>query len=58
VLRQNVVQGEQVESAAGPGDEQRYKLRIHEHTERGDNDSIRKGKTSGRKDTTAQLGGR
>ncbi|KAF2086691.1 mitochondrial zinc maintenance protein 1, mitochondrial [Saccharata proteae CBS 121410] len=37
ILRQNVVQGEQDR----PG---HYKLNIHEHTERGDNDSIKKGK--------------
>jgi hypothetical protein len=35
VLQQNVVQGKYDE------DKQRYKLNIHEHTERGDNDSIK-----------------
>ncbi|KAM0153077.1 hypothetical protein ACHAPC_003564 [Botrytis cinerea] len=34
-LRRNVVQGQKVE-----GDE-KYKLNIHEHTERGDNDTIK-----------------
>ncbi|KAL6856585.1 hypothetical protein J3F83DRAFT_752094 [Trichoderma novae-zelandiae] len=37
ILRKNVVQGQKVESK---GDDYTYKLRIHEHTERGDNDSI------------------
>ncbi|KAL7948039.1 hypothetical protein V8C42DRAFT_316488 [Trichoderma barbatum] len=37
ILRENVVQGRKMESK---GDEHKYKLRIHEHTERGDNDSI------------------
>ncbi|PTB70260.1 hypothetical protein BBK36DRAFT_1097812, partial [Trichoderma citrinoviride] len=37
ILRQNVVQGQKME---GKGDDHTYKLRIHEHTERGDNDSI------------------
>ncbi|KAL5115750.1 Mitochondrial zinc maintenance protein 1, mitochondrial [Pleosporales sp. CAS-2024a] len=44
-LRENVVQG-QATDPQGP-----YKLRIHEHTERGDNDDIKKGKeksTAGR----------
>jgi len=40
VLRENLVQGKAVE-----GDESRYKLRIHEHIERGDNESI---KTAGK----------
>ncbi|KAH7308690.1 hypothetical protein B0I35DRAFT_483213 [Stachybotrys elegans] len=35
-LRENVVQGKRVE-----GDPNMFKLRIHEHTERGDNDSIK-----------------
>ncbi|KAH8178848.1 hypothetical protein LIA77_00367 [Sarocladium implicatum] len=35
VLRENVVQGR-----AQEGKEHMYKLNIHEHTERGDNDSI------------------
>ncbi|TQN70940.1 Mitochondrial zinc maintenance protein 1 [Colletotrichum shisoi] len=34
ILRENVVQGKQDESRV-------YKLRIHENTERGDNDSIK-----------------
>jgi len=34
-LRENIVQGQKVE-----GDE-KYKLRIHEHTERGDNDTVK-----------------
>ncbi|KAL7916496.1 hypothetical protein GGI35DRAFT_485655 [Trichoderma velutinum] len=37
ILRQNIVQGQKIESE---GDKLTYKLRIHEHTERGDNDSI------------------
>lgn len=37
-LRENVVQGEAVD-----GEASRYKLRIHEHTERGDNEDIKKG---------------
>ncbi|KAF1959675.1 mitochondrial zinc maintenance protein 1, mitochondrial [Byssothecium circinans] len=37
-LRENVVQGEAVDR------EGNYKLRIHEHTERGDNEDIKKGK--------------
>ncbi|KAL1799844.1 hypothetical protein ACET3X_000186 [Alternaria dauci] len=37
-LRENVVQGQ---AAAEPDS---YKLRIHEHTERGNNDDIKKGK--------------
>ncbi|KAM0806032.1 mitochondrial zinc maintenance protein 1, mitochondrial [Usnea florida] len=41
ILRQNVVQGEQI---TGPKDKgQRYQLRIHEEIERGNNDSIKKG---------------
>ncbi|KAF2431211.1 hypothetical protein EJ08DRAFT_632506 [Tothia fuscella] len=40
ILLENVVQGMKVE-----GEESRFKLRIHEHTERGDNDSI---KTAGK----------
>jgi len=36
-MRQNLVQGEQVDAV-----EERYKLRIHEHTERGDNEDIKK----------------
>lgn len=35
ILQQNIVQGKFDE------DKQRYKLNIHEHTERGDNDSIK-----------------
>lgn len=34
ILRENVVQGERV-------GEDRFKLRIHEHTERGDNDTVK-----------------
>ncbi|KAK1252332.1 hypothetical protein MKX08_003519 [Trichoderma sp. CBMAI-0020] len=37
ILRENVVQGQKMESK---GDSHTFKLRIHEHTERGDNDSI------------------
>ncbi|KAI4123846.1 MAG: hypothetical protein LQ347_005992 [Umbilicaria vellea] len=40
ILRQNVVQGERVEEAG-----EKYQLRIHEETERGDNDTV---KTAGR----------
>ncbi|KAB2577104.1 hypothetical protein BFW01_g2310 [Lasiodiplodia theobromae] len=36
-LRENVVQGQ-------ANDNGRYKLRIHEHTERGDNESIKQNK--------------
>lgn len=36
ILKQNVVQGRQLKE-----DPDRYKLRIHEHTERGDNDTIK-----------------
>ncbi|KAF2687340.1 mitochondrial zinc maintenance protein 1, mitochondrial [Lentithecium fluviatile CBS 122367] len=36
-LRENVVQGQ-------PDETGKYKLRIHEHTERGDNEDIKKGK--------------
>ncbi|KAF4982683.1 hypothetical protein FZEAL_1745 [Fusarium zealandicum] len=36
VLRQNVVQGKQIKEG-----EDRYKLRIHEEIERGDNESIK-----------------
>ncbi|ATY62379.1 hypothetical protein CCM_08654 [Cordyceps militaris CM01] len=35
-LRENLVQGKKME-----GEESKYKLRIHEHTERGDNESIK-----------------
>ncbi|KAG6009362.1 Mitochondrial zinc maintenance protein 1, mitochondrial [Claviceps maximensis] len=35
-LRANVVQGKRVD-----GEKDMYRLRIHEHTERGDNDSIK-----------------
>jgi len=35
LLRENIVQGQKVEG------EEKYKLRIHEHTERGDNDTIK-----------------
>jgi len=37
-LRENVVQGQ------ATGDTDNYKLRIHEHTERGDNEDIKKPK--------------
>lgn len=40
LLRENVVQGMQVE---GSSEQERYQLRIHEYTERGDNDSIKQG---------------
>ncbi|KAF2871869.1 mitochondrial zinc maintenance protein 1, mitochondrial [Massariosphaeria phaeospora] len=39
-LRENVVQGQATDDTGN------YKLRIHEHTERGDNEDIRKGKGS------------
>ncbi|KAF2712501.1 mitochondrial zinc maintenance protein 1, mitochondrial [Pleomassaria siparia CBS 279.74] len=38
-LRENVVQGQALDKGA-----EKYKLRIHEHTERGDNEDIKKGK--------------
>jgi len=38
ILKANVVQGRKVDSEA---DGDRYKLRIHEHTERGDNDTVK-----------------
>ncbi|KAF2191399.1 mitochondrial zinc maintenance protein 1, mitochondrial [Zopfia rhizophila CBS 207.26] len=38
-LRENVVQGQAVDNDPGS-----YKLRIHEHTERGNNEDIKKGK--------------
>ncbi|ORY17813.1 mitochondrial zinc maintenance protein 1, mitochondrial [Clohesyomyces aquaticus] len=38
-LRENVVQGQALDQDTG-----RYKLRIHEHTERGDNEDIKKGR--------------
>ncbi|KAM0265380.1 hypothetical protein ACHAQJ_000222 [Trichoderma viride] len=37
ILRENVVQGQKMQS---DGDNHTFKLRIHEHTERGDNDSV------------------
>ncbi|KAL7922821.1 hypothetical protein ACQKWADRAFT_291521 [Trichoderma austrokoningii] len=37
ILRENVVQGQKIEKN---GDDHTFKLRIHKHTERGDNDSI------------------
>lgn len=37
-LRENVVQGQAADT------EGNFKLRIHEHTERGDNEDIKKGK--------------
>ncbi|KAL1650234.1 Mitochondrial zinc maintenance protein 1, mitochondrial [Diplodia intermedia] len=37
ILRENVVQGQ-------VNDDGRYKLRIHEHTERGDNETIKQSK--------------
>lgn len=48
VLRENVVQGKKTEE----GGQDTYKLRIHNHTERGDNESI---KTAG--NGSAQGGG-
>ncbi|RKF63528.1 Mitochondrial zinc maintenance protein 1, mitochondrial [Erysiphe neolycopersici] len=45
VLRENVVQGRKIDTDSDKENAQ-YKLRIHEYTERGDNDSI---KTSGKK---------
>lgn len=39
ILRQNVVQGKKLEGIGEEGD--RYKLKIHEYTERGDNDTIK-----------------
>ncbi|KAF2500219.1 mitochondrial zinc maintenance protein 1, mitochondrial [Lophium mytilinum] len=44
-LRENVVQGEKTDAEA-----ENYKLRIHEHTERGNNDDI---KTAGKGNTLA-----
>jgi len=41
ILRQNVVQGQKV-GGGGPGE--KYQLRIHEETERGDNESIKMSK--------------
>jgi len=38
ILRQNVVQGEKVD-----GEGEKYKLRIHDEIERGDNDTIKVG---------------
>ncbi|KAI4943469.1 Mitochondrial zinc maintenance protein 1, mitochondrial [Alternaria rosae] len=38
-LRENVVQGQAADTEG-----ESYKLRIHEHTERGDNEDIKKGK--------------
>ncbi|EEH39111.1 hypothetical protein PAAG_01573 [Paracoccidioides lutzii Pb01] len=54
ILRTNVVQGVRVEGSgeAGKGEE-RYELRIHEHIERGDNDTI---KTAGNKRIKAAVG--
>jgi len=46
MLRENVLQGAPVE-----GKENRYRLRIHEHTELGDNESI---KTSGKGNVSGQ----
>ncbi|KAK0508801.1 hypothetical protein JMJ35_009077 [Cladonia borealis] len=41
ILRQNVVQGQKVE---GTGlEDKRYRLRIHNETEKGDNETIKKG---------------
>ncbi|KAN0089406.1 hypothetical protein V8E51_019666 [Hyaloscypha variabilis] len=37
ILRENVVQGKRVDKEG----EERYKLRIHEHTERGDNNTVK-----------------
>ncbi|CAF9923870.1 MAG: Mitochondrial zinc maintenance protein 1, mitochondrial [Heterodermia speciosa] len=43
LLRENVVQGVRVQEGEGKGDGgERYQLRIHEYTERGDNDSIKR----------------
>ncbi|KAH7126205.1 hypothetical protein EDB81DRAFT_205893 [Dactylonectria macrodidyma] len=42
VLRANVVQGKRLGE-----EEDRFKLRIHEHTERGDNESIKTAGTGG-----------
>jgi len=36
ILRENVVQGKKIE-----GQDDRYRLRIHEQTERGDNDTVK-----------------
>ncbi|MCJ1386256.1 Mitochondrial zinc maintenance protein 1, mitochondrial [Xylographa soralifera] len=41
ILRQNVVQGQKV---GGRAQEEKYQLRIHDETERGDNESIRMSK--------------
>ena len=42
VLRENVVQGEKIEDRP----QETYKLRIHEHTERGDNESVKSPKAA------------
>lgn len=44
VLLHNIVQGRQIE-----GDQHKYKLNIHEHTERGDNDTVKNPKAPGGK---------
>lgn len=44
ILLKNLVQGQQME-----GSDDRYKLNIHEHTERGDNDTIKNPRVPGGK---------
>ncbi|PGH17456.1 mitochondrial zinc maintenance protein 1, mitochondrial [Helicocarpus griseus UAMH5409] len=51
ILRTNVVQGVKVEGEEEGVD--KYELRIHEHIERGDNDTI---KTAGNKKVTVGVG--
>ncbi|PGH31876.1 mitochondrial zinc maintenance protein 1, mitochondrial [[Emmonsia] crescens] len=55
ILRTNIVQGVKIaDNGAGKGEEvDRYKLRIHEHIERGDNDSV---KTAGNKKVKVGVG--
>ena len=44
ILLKNIVQGQQLE-----GSQDRYKLNIHEHTERGDNDTVKNPRAPGGK---------
>ncbi|OJD12788.1 mitochondrial zinc maintenance protein 1, mitochondrial [Emergomyces pasteurianus Ep9510] len=53
ILRTNVVQGVKVTGAERGEEVDRYELRIHEHIERGDNDSI---KTAGNKKVKVGVG--
>ncbi|KAK2855589.1 Mitochondrial zinc maintenance protein 1, mitochondrial [Arthroderma sp. PD_2] len=42
ILKSNIVQGTRIESKEEGGEQvDRYTLRIHEHTERGDNDTVK-----------------